>query len=237
MKEAIRRRFYKRVDIVAAEEGFRIALDGRPVHTPGGASLSANDERIARLLAREWDSQDGVIRPHAMPVTRIVGTGLDAVAADRERYIARALAYAESDVLCYRADAPPDLVDRQNRSWDPLLDWAETRLGARLTATVGVVPHPQDSGALAALRRRLAAFGDVDLSAVNFLVAAMGSLVLGLAVADGRLTGEQAFALSQVDEIYQAEKWGQDEEAAARRARLRADVMAAAALFAPQPSV
>jgi len=197
------------------EGGHRVLLDGQPVETPGGRPVVAPTRALADAMAAEWAAQRETIEPLTMPVMRAVNTAIDRVSTCHGG-VARMLGdYAETDLLCHRAAAPPDLADRQARAWDPMLAWAAEALGARLAPTEGVLPVPQDAGAVARLRRVVAGTPAFELTALHDLVTLSGSLILGLAVARGRLTPEAAFDMSRIDEDHQAELWGRDAEAEA----------------------
>ena len=221
------RRFYKTAEVTVAANGFAIALDGKPVRTPLGASLALPTAALAEAVAAEWLAQGETIRPDSMILTAIANTAIDRVGMQRAAIEAELLRFAETDTLCYRADDPPDLVQRQHAAWQPLLDWAQAQFGAAFVHTRGVVPVTQSADALAALARALGGYDKHRLAAVATAVPALGSLVLGLALIEGRLVAAEAFALAQLEESYQNERWGEDDEAVARRARLRADVEAA----------
>ncbi len=227
-----KRRFYRAAAAEATGDGWCLLLDGRPVRTPKGARLAVSSETVARALAAEWERQGALIEPRSMPLTRLVGSALDDAGPDRRRFVDRVAAYAETDLLCYRAEMPPDLVHRQREGWDPLLEWAAERYGARLRVRTGLMPYSQDPDALALLRGQVERFDAVGLSAMNVAVPALGSLVLALAIVEGRLGGEEAFELSQLDESFQMERWGEDDEALARRARLHDEVLAAELILA-----
>ena len=230
------RRFYGTVSVVPAADapggGYGIALDGRGVRTPAGAPLVVPGEALARALAAEWEAQDGDIRPDTMPLTRLAGTAVDRIGPAREAVVAQARAYAATDLLCYRAESPADLVARQEADWQPLLDWAAETYGARLVVTTGVTPVEQPPSAVDALAAAVAALDDLELTAVAAAVAACGSLVVALALAAGRIDAERAFAVSQLDETHQMERWGEDAEAVARRRHVRADIEAVAKFIA-----
>lgn len=200
--------------------GFAVHLDGRPVRTPAKTPLLLPTESLARLIASEWDAQQGEVRPETMPATRMANSALDKVAPQFDGVVGEVSRYGGSDLLCYRADAPQDLVDRQ-RAWDSLLDWSADRLQARLTVTTGVIPVDQPEEALTRLKDHVRAMTAFELAALHDLVAISGSLILGLAVALRRLDGDEAFALSRIDESFQTEKWGIDEEAAGMDAKRR----------------
>ena len=176
---------------------------------------------LAEAIAREWQAQDEKIDPATMPVTRGANAAIDKVRSQHAEVAALIADYGGTDLLCYRAEAPRELVARQSEHWDPLLDWAEAALGARLAVTQGVVPVAQPEAALAALGARVAAMDEWQLAALHDLVGITGSLVLGLAVAEGRLTAAEAWTLAQLDEDWQAEQWGVDDEAAEHAGRKR----------------
>lgn len=220
------KRFYKQASAAQAEHGYALLLDSKALKTPAGKPLVVPSPSLAEAIVGEWTAQGEMVRPADMPLTQLAATGLDRVDPERQAILASLLAYAGTDLLCYRADFPPDLVERQQRDWQPLLDWAAETLSARLTVTVGVVAVRQPEAALAALAARLEGLELWPLTAVQTICAAAGSLILALGVVEGRLTGEQAFALSQLDETYQIEQWGEDEEATQRRAALKRDILA-----------
>lgn len=227
-----RKRAYRRVAVVPVEGGFGIVLDGQPVATPAKARLVLPNRPLAEAVAAEWEAQGLVIDPLAMPLTRIAGSAIDLVGPGRAEVISRTAAYAATDLLCYRADGPPELAARQRVAWQPVLDWATLRYGAPLSVTAGVIAVAQPAAALEAFHRVVAGYDDMRLTAVAAATAACGSLLLALALAEGRIDAEAASALSQLDEAYQSELWGGDEEADRRRQALRADIIAAARFLA-----
>jgi chaperone required for assembly of F1-ATPase len=223
------RRFYKSVDISAGEAGFAVTLDGKPMRSPAGRPFAVPSQALARAIAEEWDAvpEQGEIIPDRMPLTRLAMTGIDRAADQRPQVIADIAAYGASDLLCYRATEPPELVARQSTGWDPLVAWAKDAHGVALTVTTGIMPVDQPREAVDALRKPIETVGDLELSALFQLVTGFGSLVLGVAVLQGRLTAEQGHDLAEIDAQWQIERWGEDAEAQARRARLRADMLAA----------
>lgn len=225
MSEWKAKRFWTAVEVVEAEGGFRVMLDGRGVATPGKLPLVLPTRAMAQAVAAEWDAQEGEIKPLTMPCTRSANSAIERV-APQHREVAEMLAsYGETDLLCYRAERPAELTQRQTEGWDPLLDWAAERYGARLRVTAGVVPVAQPEAAVAKLAQAVHAVEPFAMTALHDLITLTGSLVLGLAVAEGRLSAKQAWDLSRIDELWQIEQWGADEEAAeaaaAREAQLR----------------
>lgn len=226
------KRFYK---IAAVEEragGFGVALDGRALRTPSGAPLLLPTRQAAEAIAGEWAAQGDELKPAAMPVMQLASTAIDRIAPLRDAVVDELLRYAATDLLCYRADSPAELVERQTQSWQPVIDWAMLRFDAGLRVTAGVLPVEQPAEALVALRRAIDGYDLWRLCVLQSLTAATGSLLLALAVIEGRLDGEAAYHASQLDESYQIALWGEDAEAAQRRAGLRADVLAAAEFLA-----
>ncbi len=213
-------------------DGFRVVLDGRPVKTPAKADMVVPNLTLAEALAAEWQAQGAQVVVRSLALTGLVWTAIDRVGPGRARVVEEAAAYAAHDLVCYRAEAPEDLVARQHDLWQPLLDWAALSFDARLAVTAGVVPIAQPPEALAALRAVVAAKDDLELTALSAAVAAAGSLVIGLALGVGRIDAAAAFEAAQLDESYQIERWGEDPEAACRRAAIRADLEAAARLMA-----
>jgi len=226
------KRFYKQSGVAATEDGFAIQLDGRSVKTPAGKALVVPGADLAAAIAAEWAEQGEFIRPATMPLTQLASTALDRVGPERPVIVEQLHHYARTDLLCYRADFPPDLAVRQREAWQPLLDWAAAELAAPLAVTVGVMAVEQPPSALAALAERLESYDVWRLAAIQSACAAAGSLVLALALGEGRLGADEVFRLSQLDELYQAEKWGEDYEAIDRRAELERDIQAAARLLA-----
>lgn len=221
------KRFYKSAETGQLKDGFAVLLDGRTVKTPSGTPLIVPTQELAHAIALEWDAQDEEIRPETMPAQQLAVTAIDGVGRNRVTIVEEILTYAGTDLLCYRAVEPDDLVDRQQEVWQPLLDWARDATGAQFVVTQGVVPVDQPPEAATAFRKIVEAFNDFEIAVLSNLTVATGSMVIALAVMDGRIDGEEAFSASQLDESYQIEKWGEDDEAAARRANLHHDILAA----------
>lgn len=187
---------------------------------------------LAEAVAEEWAGQGEEVEVRAMPLTGLACTAIDRVAPARARVIADIAAYGAHDLVCYRAEAPPDLVARQQEAWQPLLDWAALALDAPLVTTDGIVTVEQPPTALAALRGVVAERDDMALAGLGAAVAAAGSLIIGLALEAGRISPAEAFAAAQLDESYQIERWGEDAGAARRRAAIQAEIEAAARFLA-----
>jgi len=221
------KRFYRAAEAAARDGGFAILLDGKPAKTPSSAPFLVPTRKLAEAIAAEWTAQEKTIEAATMPLWVLACRALDDVARARERTVDDVAGFARTDLLCYRATHPEDLIARQRDRWQPLLDWAARECDAPLTVTAGIVFEAQPEAALAALRRAVAAHDDHRLAALAQAARASGSLVLALALSRGRITGAQAVELSLLDELYQIEKWGDDPEAQARREIVRADVLAA----------
>jgi len=217
------RRFYTHVDIVLVDEGYGVRLDGRGAKTPGGAPLSVPTEPLARILAQEWDAQQERIDQAAMPATRLACTAIDRGALAHAALAEEVAQYAGSDLLCYRAENPRALAEREAASWDPWLAWAATALEVRLQPAIGISSVRQSAEALAGIRSLAEALDDFRLTGLAFAAGLYGSAVLAMAVLRGALSGEDAFELSRLDEAFQQEQWGVDVEAAARTEALKAD--------------
>lgn len=226
------KRFWQQASAEAVEGGFGVRLDARPVKTPAKQPLVLPTEGMALAIAAEWDAQQGLVRPDTMPLTRAANSAIDKVAPQIDGVVAEIANYGSTDLLCYRAIDPPPLVARQALAWDPVLDWARDAFDAPLEVTAGVIPIAQPANSLDRLRRSVAAHSAFQLAALHDLVAISGSLVLGLAVARKRLTADEAFALSRIDESWQAEQWGEDEEAAAQERLRHAAFLTAERFFA-----
>lgn len=221
------KRFWKAAEAVAAEGGHGVALDGRPVLTPAKAPLVVPSLALARAIAAEWGAQGEKIAPETMPATRAANAAIDKVRAQQAEVAALIAEYGGTDLLCYRAETPDELVSRQSAAWDGWLDWAQAHYGARLNVTTGVIPVAQPPEALAALGAKVADMDPFELAALHDLVGITGSLVLGLAVAEGALSAAEAWDLARIDEAWQIEQWGDDEEAAEQAAHKREGLLAA----------
>jgi len=222
------KRFYREAVAVAAEQGFTVHLDGKPMLTPGKNALAVPSRALAEAIAAEWQGQGATILPLALPLTRLVSTAIDRVAPRREAVIAEIAKYAETDLLCYRAAAPAELAARQQAAWQDLLDWAARRFDARLAVTTSITPIAQAPAALAALERAIAAYDAMQLVALHLATAACGSVVLGLALMEQRLSPQEAFAAAQLEESFEIERWGEDSEQTKSRAALQEDIVLAA---------
>ncbi|MGB8274449.1 MAG: ATP12 family protein, partial [Alphaproteobacteria bacterium] len=188
----------------AGEGGHTVALDGRPLGTPAKAAFVVPTLALAEAIAAEWQDQGEVIEPETLRLTRLANTAIDRVRVVRDAVIDETLGFGGSDLLCYRAEAPPELVQRQNAAWEPLLAWLAASHGVALRVTAGVVPLEQSEAALSGLRAALEAMDDMMLTAVHGATAACGSLVIALALAEGRISALDAFRLSRIDELFQA---------------------------------
>jgi chaperone required for assembly of F1-ATPase len=222
------KRFYKKAATIPAASGYGIALDGRLVKTAAKHDLIVPSLSLAAAVAAEWDAQQGEIRRERMPLTRLAGTTIDRNSTQREAIVRQIAHYAGTDLVCYRATHPPALAARQQAVWQPLIDWANERYSAPLVVTNGVIPASQPAASLAAFVDAVAAHNDFSLTALHAATTACGSLVIALALLEGRLDASEAFAVSQLDESFQIEAWGEDAEQAERRAGLAAEIVAAA---------
>jgi chaperone required for assembly of F1-ATPase len=218
------KRFYNSVAVVAADAGYGIALDGKPVRTPAKTALAVPTRALADAIAAEWSAQGEDIDLDALPLTRLASTALDLVAPRRAEVAADVARYAGTDLVCHRAGHPPALAARQHAAWQPLIDWAHLRYDAALDVTVGVVPIAQPVASLRALAAAVAAYPPLELAALHMATAACSSLVVALALIEGRLDAEAAFATAQLDESFEIELWGEDAEATQRRALLKDDI-------------
>ena len=225
------KRFWAKAEVEACDGGFTIRLDARPVKTPAKAAFVVPSLGMAQACSAEWDAQTGVIRPDTMPMTRYANSAIDKVARQHADVVGIVAAYGETDLLCYRATEPEALLVRQSAAWDVHLDWAATALDARLQVTQGVIPIPQDAASLSNLHRLTAALNPFQLAPFHDFVAITGSLILGFAMARDRLTADEAFTLSRIDEHWQAEFWGQDEDAAQMESGKRAALSEAQRFF------
>lgn len=231
MTEWKAKRFWKEATVAEAEAGFHVLLDGRGVSTPGKVPLVLPTRALAEAVAVEWDAQEGEIKPLTMPHTRSANSAIERVTPQLAEVTAMLLEYAETDVLCYRAEGPEELTQRQAAEWDPVLEWAAEALGARLEPRMGVMWISQPAHSIQALAQELRNITPFPMTAMHDLVTLTGSLILGLAVAKGRICAKEAWRLSRIDETWQIEQWGADEEAEEAAAIKEAQLLHAEAFW------
>jgi chaperone required for assembly of F1-ATPase len=223
-------KFYKTVAVGEDGGAFAVRLDDRPIKTPARARLALPTLNLAEAVAAEWRAQEELLDPTTMPLTRLCYAAIDTAPHHRARIADEILSYGGSDLLCYRAEAPQALVARQAEAWNPLLDWAAERFGARLAVGTGIAFVEQSKESRDAFAAAVTARDDFTLVALHGAASLTGSLVLGLALIEGRLSAGEAFLRSRLDETFQSEAWGLDAEAEARAARLGRE-LASIALF------
>lgn len=223
------KRFYRQA---AADAANRILLDGRPVKTPSRRELAAPTASLAAAIADEWNAQGDKIDPRAMPLTGLANAALDRVAPDAPAFAAGLASYGESDLLCYRAEGPAPLVARQAEHWDPILAWARQRFDVAFEVTSGVIHVGQPRATVERLHEAVASRDPFELAGLSPLVTVSGSLLIALGLAEGALGLDEAWAAATLDEQWQAEQWGQDDEAAAALAGRQRDFAAAARFLA-----
>jgi chaperone required for assembly of F1-ATPase len=221
------KRFYREAAASPEEGGVAILLDGRAVRTPARNLLRVPTEELAEAIADEWNAQGETVDPRSMPLTALAYAAIDRVAPDPAAFAAGLGRYGESDLLCYRAEGPQPLVDRQAGAWDPLLAWARSRFGVDFETAVGVIHRPQSPATVGQLGRAVAARGPFQLAGLSPLVTISGSLIVALALAEGAIGLETAWQAATLDEAWQAEQWGEDELAAAALANRRREFEAA----------
>ena len=231
-RASLRKRFYERASVADApgEGGYAILLDGKPVKTPVRRALAAPSRALADTIAQEWHAQEKVIEPAIMPLTRLANAVIDAVADHAPAVVDEVAKYLGSDLLCYRAAATPGLVVRQAQHWDPVIKWAHDALGARFVLVEGIVYAAQPEAALSAARKAIPA-DHWRLGAVASITTITGSALLALALAHGGIDADAAWAAAHVDEEWQMEYWGRDEQALERRAHRLADFQAAVSVL------
>lgn len=221
------KRFYDSVTVEPQGQEFRVCLDSRPIRSPAKQAFVVSSKALAEAVAQEWAAQGEVVEPATMPLCGFVNVAVDHIGPNRAETIDTLAGFLDADLLCYRAVEPDELRARQDAGWQPLLDWLDSETSIQLRVTDGVLPVEQAPQC----RERLMAFLEKSdsfaLVALFKMVTALGSLVLGLAVLRGRLSGEEAFRLSQLDEIWQEERWGRDSEDQVRREAIKSEIVAA----------
>jgi len=225
------KRFWKAAEPVEREGGWTVELDGRPLRTPAKAVLVLTTAALAESVAKEWFEAGETVDLRAMPLTGLANAAIDLVAPDPAAFAAGLAKYGESDLLCYRAEAPAVLAEREAAAWDPLLSWARRRFDVDFRVTVGISHVPQPEATVTRLAHAVATLDPFRLAALSPLVAVGGSLVAAVAVAKGAVSPDQAWQALTVDERWQAEQWGADPEAEAVLEGRRREFMAAASFL------
>lgn len=233
MLKPLPKRFYTEVTIGPGERGgHAVLLDGRSVKTPLRNALTVPTQPLARILAAEWDAQADVINPVKMPVTRIVNTAIDGITADPRAVFNDIVNFAGTDLLCYRAESPEGLIALQDRLWNPVLDWAAKSLRARFVLAAGIVHRQQPTVAIEAFADALRSYATpLGLASLHTITTLTGSALLALAFAEQALTAEAAWTAAHADEDWQAQQWGQDEDAIHRRKTRWIEMQAACAVM------
>lgn len=224
MSESAPRRFYKTADVVAAESGFSIALDSRTLRTPKGEAFIAPTHALAALCAREWAEQGEHIRPASMPLTQFAFAAIDHTPHRRDVIAALVASYIKTDLVCHRAAAPRELVERQASTWDPIVAWGRERFHMAIPVVTGVMPIDPSAWLTTTLEWEVDDLDHFRATALAQTVAVAGSALIGFALIEGRLTGDEAFAAAALDDLWSLERWGEDEEARARLDRQRAEL-------------
>jgi len=222
------KRFWDTVTLVRVEDGYHVQLDGKPMNLPTGTRLVVGPHALAEAIATEWrdagGGKGGEMSYADTPLTRLAGTAQERIAPDPLATIDAIARYGETDLLCYRAPAPRPLVERQMREWQPWLDWAALTYDAPLRVGEGIAYVNQHKDSIAALRRAVASYDAYVLAGLGIAVPSLGSLVLGLALAEGALDAARAHALGALEELFEVEQWGEDEEGETRRRNVGIDI-------------
>lgn len=225
------KRFYKQAQAAITDDGFGVLLDSRPLITPAKNRLTVEIESLAESIAAEWSAQGEEIRREAMPMTRLVCAAIDIMPNNRSDILAQTVKYAETDLLCYRADTPAALAERQHEAWQPLVDWAARRFAAPVHVTNTVTAVSQDPALLANIGEAVDELSDLTATVLHYATQTSGSIFIAMALWENEIDAETAWAASQVDETFQIERWGEDEELSHMRAGLRRDLADAARLM------
>ena len=221
------RRFWTEACAVEADGGWSIMLDGRPLKTPARALLVLPKATLSDTVVAEWNAAPQTVDPRAMPMTGLANAAVDRVAPDKAGFAAGLARYAEADLLCYRADNPAKLVDRQAARWDPLLAWARRRFDVDFAETIGIIHVDQPLATVERLAHEISMLDAFRLAALSPIITIGGSLVTALAMVEGAVGFDEAWAALSLDEEWQIEQWGDDAEAVAALANKRRDVAAA----------
>jgi chaperone required for assembly of F1-ATPase len=213
MSEWKQKRFWKNAHVVSSETGYLIKLDDKILKTPAKKQMLLPTEALAKKVASEWGEQVEEIDPTTMPFTKSSNAALDKVSEQFEEVSSLLGEYGDTDLLYYRADSPPELQKRQKTGWDPIVNWAENTFKVQINCGTGIVYIPQDAKLFSEINIKINSLSIFELTAFYDMVSITGSLILGLAIINGRLSAEEAYQLSRIDEQWQLEQWGEDEEA------------------------
>lgn len=222
------KRFFSDVSTAPVDGGHSVLLDGKPIRTPARALLCVPRRALADAIAEEWRQQGERIDPRTMPLTGLANAVIDRIAPRMPEVVADLSIYGETDLVCYRADGPTALITRQAAVWDPLIAWVRQRYDVQLAVTTGVMHMPQPPAVSSALARAVAALDPWQLAAAHQFVTLTGSLVIALALIEGQLDADTAFAAGELDALFQAEYWGEDAEAIEARESRKATLEGAA---------
>jgi chaperone required for assembly of F1-ATPase len=222
------KRFWKDVAVQEEAGGWGIRLDGRPVRTPARATLAVPTRALAEAIAEEWRDVEEDIDPSAMPMTGTANAAIDRVAPEQQAFADGLARYAEADLACYRSEWPPELVERQEKTWDPLLAWARRRFDVDFATTSGLLHVPQPPATIKRLAHAVAMLNPYQLAALSPLVTIGGSLVAALAVLEKAMSPQEAWGAVSIDERWQLEQWGSDAEAQLALDNRQRDFMSAA---------
>lgn len=231
MRPELMKRFYKSAEVGEVDGGFAVLLDGRAVRTPARNPLATPWRALSEAIAEEWAAQKEVIDPTSMPLSRIANSAIDGVVREADAVRGEIVKYSGSDLICYRAEGPDRLVERQSAAWDPVLAWARDELGARFVVSEGVMFVQQPDTATTAVDQAIAGLDPFRLAALNVMTTLTGSALISLALLRSRLSVAEAWGAAHVDEDWTNEMWGVDDEAERRRARRFEDMSAAARIL------
>ena len=222
------RRFWTSVEVVGGENGWGVRLDGKPLRTPARMELAVPSSVLAEAIAEEWRSAADEIDPRAMPLTGLANAAIDRISLAKAQFAAGLSHYVEADLACYRSEWPPELVDRQTASWDPLLAWARRRFDVDFSTTTGLMHVPQPAATVERLAHEIAALNPYQLAGLSPLITVGGSLVAALAVFEGAISPEEGWLAVSVDDRWQLEQWGTDPDAELALKNHHADFLAGA---------
>lgn len=231
MSDQLMKTFWKAVSVVEEDGGFSVRLDDKPLKTPAKAAFTVPSQGLAQAIADEWSALDDKIDPTRLPFTKLCNAAIDNMSEKAGGVVDALTEYGETDLLCYRADSPEGLVERQSAAWEPLLDWVRDRHGIFLVQTTGILPIPQPDASISAFRSWLGEMDNFELMSCHDLVMLSGSIVIARAVVEAHISPEDGWNTSIIDDIWQAEKWGEDEEALALRAVKSRDFATAARMM------
>ena len=215
------KKFWKIVQVKKKlKNSFEILLDKRILKTPMQKDLIFSNYKIAKETALEWDIDEKEINTENMVFYGLISTAIDKISNDKVSYIDNVLGFINTDLICYRADKPNELIDLQNSSWNPIISFIKKYIDVELKFFIGVMPSKQSLEIFNRLKTLINSFSDIEISALHRMTNLTGSIFISICILKGDVLKNEAFELSFLDELYQAKNWGVEQESLDKRDKI-----------------